>query len=199
MEPVLLGELIRSLRHERGLTQRELAQQLCVTDKAVSKWERGSGCPDVDSLGALAQLFRVELHSLLAGTLPKQPAEGGNMKRMQFYLCPHCGNVLTAAAPADLSCCGYRLDPLRPQPAAETHLPRLQITDGDLCVSFAHEMCKEHFIRFVALITNDRMTLVRLYPEQDALLRLPYARIGTLLFACSQHGLMSADLRTLFP
>lgn len=70
MEPVLLGELIRSLRRERGLTQRELAQQLCATDKAVSKWERGSGCPDVDSLGALVQLFGVELHSLLVGTLP---------------------------------------------------------------------------------------------------------------------------------
>ena len=39
------GTLIRALREERGLTQRQLADALGVTGKAVSKWERGGGCP----------------------------------------------------------------------------------------------------------------------------------------------------------
>ncbi len=41
MDAASIGALIRKLRTEAGLTQRELAQRLCVTDKAVSKWERG--------------------------------------------------------------------------------------------------------------------------------------------------------------
>ncbi len=45
MDNTKLGSLIRALRREAGLTQRELAEALGVTDKAVSKWERGLGCP----------------------------------------------------------------------------------------------------------------------------------------------------------
>ena len=48
------GGLIRGLREERGLTQLQLAQLVGVGDKAVSKWERGGGCPDVSLLPALA-------------------------------------------------------------------------------------------------------------------------------------------------
>ena len=47
MDTNLIGTLIRRLRTEHDLTQRQLAQQLHVSDKAVSKWERGLGCPDV--------------------------------------------------------------------------------------------------------------------------------------------------------
>lgn len=48
------GSLIRRLRRERGLTQQQLAEQLGVSDKAVSKWERGLGGPE---LGLLRKLY----------------------------------------------------------------------------------------------------------------------------------------------
>lgn len=54
MDQTKIGLLIRSLRRERGLTQLELAQRLGVTDRAVSKWERCQGCPDVSLLPGLA-------------------------------------------------------------------------------------------------------------------------------------------------
>ncbi len=50
MDPIKTGELIRALRMELGMTQQQLAQRLHVGDKAVSKWERGAGCPDVSLL-----------------------------------------------------------------------------------------------------------------------------------------------------
>ena len=53
MDTNLIGTLIRRLRTEHKLTQRQLALQLNVSDKAVSKWERGLGCPDVSLLPAL--------------------------------------------------------------------------------------------------------------------------------------------------
>lgn len=197
MDPNKCGALIRSLRTEAGMTQRELASRLCVTDKAVSKWERGLGCPDISLLSALSAVFRVDLDSLLCGALPNSRAEGGNMKRTRFAMCPVCGNVITAAASAQISCCGRTLEPCLPPKADAEHLPSLEKMDGEYCLTFPHEMSKAHFIRFVCLITFDRMTLVRLYPEQDALARLPYVRMGTVVFGCSQHGLMSCDVKDI--
>ena len=197
MDASNLGELIRKLRTEAGLTQRELAQRLCVTDKAVSKWERGMGCPDISMLSALTRELRVDMESFLNGALPQRPKEGGNMKRIRFAICPECGNILTASAPAEISCCGRKLDWLSPTPADEAHLPRMEKMDDELCFTFDHPMTKEHHLRFAALITFDRMNYVRLYPEQDALVRFPLSRMGTLVYACTQHGLMSADIRKL--
>lgn len=197
MDPIRCGMLIRQLRHENGLTQRELAQRLSVTDKAVSKWERGLGCPDVSVLSSLAAQLHVDVETLLQGDLPKRRTEGGNMKRTCFAVCPVCGNVITAAASAQISCCGRVLDFTKPQPADDAHMPAAEKMDGELCITFPHEMSKAHFLRFVCLVTYDRMTLVRLYPEQDALVRLPLVRMGTLVFGCSQHGLMSAEIKNL--
>ena len=56
MDCAEVGALIRALRLEKGLTQRALAEKIGVGDKAVSKWERGMGCPDVTLLPALAAL-----------------------------------------------------------------------------------------------------------------------------------------------
>lgn len=50
-----IGGLIGRIRRERGMTQREMARRLDVTDKAVSKWERGLGCPDVSLLTGLTE------------------------------------------------------------------------------------------------------------------------------------------------
>lgn len=46
MDQIKTGALIRTLRTEQGFTRRTLAKKLCVSDKAVSKWERGCGTPD---------------------------------------------------------------------------------------------------------------------------------------------------------
>ena len=59
MDPIKTGELIRALRMELGMTQQQLAQRLHVGDKAVSKWERGAGCPDVSLLPSLAEALGV--------------------------------------------------------------------------------------------------------------------------------------------
>ena len=53
------GTLLRRLRLERGWTQRQAAELLGVSAQAVSKWERGQGCPDVGMLPRLAKIFGV--------------------------------------------------------------------------------------------------------------------------------------------
>ena len=67
MDNIRFGSFVAQLRKERGLTQKELAQRLHVTDKAVSKWETGRGFPDLKLLEPLAQTPEVSPSSTFIG------------------------------------------------------------------------------------------------------------------------------------
>lgn len=67
-----VGEWIAQLRSEKGYTQKELAQRLSVTDKAVSRWETGKGLPDTGLLKALSEELGVTVGELLAGERTEQ-------------------------------------------------------------------------------------------------------------------------------
>ena len=64
-----IGKFIQEKRKEKNLTQKELAEKLGVTDKAVSKWERGLGCPDVSILEILSKELEVSILELLKGRI----------------------------------------------------------------------------------------------------------------------------------
>ena len=61
MDAKKFGTFIATLRKENNMTQVELAQKLQVTDKAVSKWERGLGFPDINTIEPLAEIGRAHV------------------------------------------------------------------------------------------------------------------------------------------
>lgn len=61
------GAFISALRKEKNLSQKELAEKLNVTDKAISRWETGKGYPDIESLENLSEFFEISINELLAG------------------------------------------------------------------------------------------------------------------------------------
>ena len=63
-----MGNLITQLRKSKGMTQKDLADKMNVTDKAVSKWERNLSCPDINSLPFLAETLGVSVEELLNTT-----------------------------------------------------------------------------------------------------------------------------------
>lgn len=67
MNPKDSGVFISELRKENNLTQKQLAEKINVSDKAVSRWETGKGYPDVNSLVALSELFNVSVNEILSG------------------------------------------------------------------------------------------------------------------------------------
>ena len=67
-----LGAHIAELRKEKGMTQLELAQQMGVTDKAVSKWERDLSCPDINTVRRLAEVLGVSLEDLMQIYTPEK-------------------------------------------------------------------------------------------------------------------------------
>ena len=60
-----MGEMISSLRKEKGMTQKELADRLHITDKAVSKWERNASWPDTQTIPRLAEILGVSIEELM--------------------------------------------------------------------------------------------------------------------------------------
>ena len=67
MDKEKTGQLIAELRKEKGLTQKQLADALNVTDKAVSKWERGLSFPDISMLEPIAEILDISIMEILAG------------------------------------------------------------------------------------------------------------------------------------
>nr|WP_315024401.1 helix-turn-helix domain-containing protein [uncultured Aminipila sp.] len=184
-----VGELIFSLRKEKGMTQKQLADVMNISDKAISKWERGLGCPDVSLLRELSNILGVNIEKILLGNLEPNDADGGNMKKIKFYVCPNCGNVLTATGEGEVFCCGRKLTELIPKSADEMHELTVEEVENDFFITFNHEMSKTHFLSFVAYVCYDRVLLIKLYPEQSPEVRFPNMRKGKLYFYCSQHGL----------
>ena len=72
------GATISALRKEKGLTQLELARQMGVTDKAVSKWERNLSFPDVASLPKLAEVLGTSVDELLEVKTAAQEEPAGS-------------------------------------------------------------------------------------------------------------------------
>ncbi|PKM48508.1 MAG: XRE family transcriptional regulator, partial [Firmicutes bacterium HGW-Firmicutes-6] len=141
-----VGVLLKALRKEKAMTQKQVADQMHISDKTLSKWERGLGCPDVSLLGELSELFEVNIEKILIGELELNDMETGNLKRIKFYVCPNCGNVISTTGDAELSCCGRKLAPLVAKPADEKHTATITDDDGEYYITFDHEMSKAHFI-----------------------------------------------------
>ncbi len=116
------------------------------------------------------------------------------MRRICFYVCPVCGNVIAATASAQVTCCSRPLEAIRAQPMDEAHRPTLEAMDGEWYAAFHHPMEKGHYIRFVACVRFDRVMLVRLYPEQGAELCLPQMGPCTLVVGCSDEGLFQMKI-----
>ena len=184
-----IGALIRAARRERGMTQRALAEALHISDRTVSKWERGAGCPDVSLLTALSDRLGVDLARMLAGDASHNREKGDSMRRMQFFACPICGNVVTATGEAAVSCCGRKLEALTPQKAEGAHRLQVEAVEDEWFLTTGHPMEKGHFLSFVAWVTGDRAVLVRTYPEWELQVRIPRRGHGTLLHYCTEHGL----------
>lgn len=184
-----VGKLILNLRKEKGLTQKQLADAMNISDKTISKWERGLGCPDVSLLHELSKVLNVNVEKILLGDLDPNSTDGGNMKKIKFYVCPNCGNVMTSTSDAEISCCGRKIASLVAKPSDEEHHLNVEMIEDDYYITFEHPMRKDHYINFVAYVAYDKILFVKLYPEQSGEVRFPALRGGKLYFGCSQHGL----------
>ena len=194
MDCTKTGKLILELRHRNNMTQADIARQLNISEQAVSKWERGLGCPDVSLLSELADIFRVNIASILKGEIDENDLTGGTMKKLKFYVCDNFGNFFTAADKGEITCCSHKLEPLEADVNCEKYISGIENVENDFYITFNHSMTKENYISFVAYVICDKAVIIKLYPEQNPEVRFTGWGDGELYFYSTQHGLMKTKL-----
>ena len=187
-----IGQLIRKLRIEKGMNQADFAEKLHISNKTVSKWECGAGYPDISQFPALSEVLGIDFNALFTGKIAKNSMDTGNLKRISFYICPNCGNLITATSAASVSCCGKVLTPEKLQRAGDE--VKVELIDHEYQITSDHEMKRKHYISFLALRSSEQMLLRKLYPEWNIELHMPFIPGAMLIWYCTEHGLFYQPL-----
>lgn len=195
MNSYITGNTIKKLRCMRNMTQNQLAEKLAVSDKTISKWETGKGLPDITMIEPLAKTLNISISELISGEIITNSNISANMLKMHFYVCPICGNLITATGKASVSCCGIQLPPAEMEVCDDKHELNVEIVEDEFFVHINHEMTKSHYISFISLLTSDRIETIKLYPEGNAEARFKIRYNSILLGYCNKHGLFYRKLK----
>jgi len=190
-----IGALIRLMRKEKGLTQKELAEILSVSDKTVSKWERGKGIPDISIMLSLSNIFGIEIEKMLEGEIRNSDFIVGNMENAMYYVCPQCGNIITCINEISVSCCGRRVERLVPKEAVSYDSLRLIKADLGYELSNKHPMTRDDHISFISVIAEDRHHLIKTFPEWDERYHISCFEEGTIMWYSKRDGLLYRKIR----
>ena len=194
MDTYITGTTIKKLREAKGITQQQLAQEIGVSDKAVSKWETAKGLPDITLIEPLAKALGVSVMELISGDTVINKNISANMLRTKFYVCPVCGNVIHSTGNTLVSCCGITLPALEAEETDEKHTINIEPVEDEKFITVKHEMTKSHYISFIAYVTSDKIHFVKLYPEGNAETRIQFRGRGFLYIYCNRHGLMKKKI-----
>lgn len=193
MNSYVTGITIKTLREKRKITQTELAEKLSVSSKTISKWETAKGLPDISLFQPLAKALGVSVIELMNGEYILNKNQSSNMSRMNFYVCPVCGNVIHSIGNALVSCCGITLPTLEAEEADNEHILTIEEVEDESFLKIHHSMTKQHYISFVAFVTTNRVQMVKFYPEGNAETRMQLRGHGTIYWYCNQHGFFKKD------
>ncbi|WP_196596125.1 helix-turn-helix domain-containing protein [Pectinatus frisingensis] len=189
MENNKMGNIIRILRQKANMTQKQLADKMNISDKTVSKWERGLGWPDISLIAQLSNILNVDTQKLLLGDITPNDIVAGNMKNTKYYICPSCNNISLCTGRATVSCCGKQLREQTVKKAPENEKLSVQFIEDDWHITSNHPMAKTHYISFVAFTAGGQINLLKQYPEWDLDVRIPKRGHGILIWYCTIHGL----------
>lgn len=195
MDSYVTGSVIRKLREKNNLTQEELARRINVTGKAVSKWEMGRGYPDISLLEPLSAALGISVAELLSGEAVQNSNRSANINRGKFYICPVCGNVVRTIGEAVICCCGIKLPAVEAELPDEAHVIDCAVVEDEYFVAVSHPMTKDHYISFLASVSDQRFQFVKLYPEGNAQARFKIDRTREIYAFCNRHGLFKLKLK----
>ena len=189
MNQYVTGAVIKELREKNRMTQAELAEKLCVSDKTISKWETAKGYPDISLLEPIAKVFGISITELISGNAVSNVNVSANMLRSKFYVCPVCGNVIHSMGEVVLHCHGIMLTPCQAEETDENHMIFIERVEDEYFVRIEHDMTKQHYISFIAGLSSDKIQMIKLYPEGNAEARIKINGVKRIFFYCNRDGL----------
>lgn len=195
MDYTKVGNLIRKMRIEKGLTQKEMAEIINLSDKTISKWERGVGLPDITILKKLSEIFGITVEKILEGELEENSYVGGNMKKVKYFVCKTCGNISVCTGNAEVSCCGRKLEVLVPKQATEEQMLTVGEFEDNWRITSNHPMDKESYVPFIALASDTEIDIVKLYPEWNLAAEFNKYKFGNIIWYSPMDGLLFQKLK----
>ena len=123
-------------------------------------------------------------------------------ENVRFYVCPVCGNVigLIDGDMQRVTCCGKNMELMQANStdaSQEKHVPIYEKVEDEIVVKVGeieHPMEKDHYIMWVAQVSDDRTTRVRLFPEQGTEVRFKYIPKSIVYAYCNKHGLWKKQI-----
>ena len=123
-------------------------------------------------------------------------------KELVIKKCLKCGSLIEIINDCNceecgIMCCGEKMMEIKPNTidaSFEKHVPTYEIVEDEILVTVNHVMEKEHYIMWIAQVTENRTTRVKLYPEQATETRFPYIPGATLYAYCNKHGLWKTTI-----
>ena len=124
-------------------------------------------------------------------------------ENVRFYICPICGNIvgLIHGDINHMRCCNQEMKELKAnetEASTEKHIPVYEKVEDEIAVRVGeveHPMEKEHYIMWIAQVTDNQTTRIRLYPEQETTVRFKYIPNSILYAYCNKHGLWKTTVK----
>ena len=124
-------------------------------------------------------------------------------KEVNFYKCDECKNIIEIIEENsfNITCCGKAMKKLEANTidaAVEKHIPVYEKVEDELVVrvgEIEHPMEKDHYIMWIAQVTENKVIKVKLYPEQSTETRFPYIPGATLYSYFNKHGLWKSIIK----
>ena len=120
-----------------------------------------------------------------------------------FYKCPICGNIigLISGDINHIRCCGVEMELMvanSQDAATEKHVPVYEKEGNEIIVRVGeveHPMEEDHYIMWIAQVSDNETTRIRLKPSQKAEVKFRYIPNSTLYAYCNKHGLWKAEVK----
>lgn len=124
-------------------------------------------------------------------------------KELIIKKCLKCGAIVNVIEDCNcgdcgIMCCGEEMKILKPNTtdaAVEKHIPKYEKVEDEIYVKVNHVMEKEHYIEWIAMVTDNTENIVKLYPEQNAECRFKYVPGAKLYVFCNKHNLWSTEVK----
>ena len=187
-----INEIIYKVRKAKGLTQKELAQILHTTSKTISNWERKKNCVPAEMVSSIVKELKIDRNFFFTEYISSL----SNRTNIRFFHCPVCGNVSWSFSKACHKCCDKILYPMQSSPGNYDHYLYYQSSPDceQITVSTYHPMDDNHYIKFVAYVTDE--SVMPIVPPKNApfCTTFPHLRGRQLYMLCSRHGLFDDEI-----
>ena len=122
--------------------------------------------------------------------------------KQKFLKCEHCGNIVAVVKETGVPvmCCGEKMNEIIPgsvDASQEKHVPVCEKVEDEIVVKVGeieHPMEKDHYIMWIAQVSDNKTTRIRLYPEQGTEVRFKYIPKSTVYAYCNKHGLWKTNI-----